>query len=394
MHVKPSRNVLRIVATIGIILLGLFSALLIYTLALRYIPISLPAPSGNYHVGRVEYNFTDASRIDTLASQNNTKRKLVVWVWYPTNAAIQANRALYFPEAWANALNGYQAFNQLGLHNYVDILTNSIGNAPIAHDSSKYPLLIMEPGLGLSAPDYTVYAENLASHGYIVVGITPTYSADVTVFLNGTIARQTQKGLISNINSNVDGSRLLNVWTQDVIFVMNQMVDLNKNKASMFYDMADIQKIGIFGHSFGGATALNVCLKASRCRAGADIDGSPFGDVVGQPETKPFLYIAHDYLTPCGISCSSMQQLYNNTDAPAYLMSIKGTNHLNYSDASLQYSFPLDFSGNFGPVDKLRALSISNAYLVSFFDKYLKGRGSPLLLNASKYPEVTFNSKG
>ncbi len=251
----------------------------------------------------------------------------------------------------------------------------------------------MEPGLGLSTPDYTVYAENLASHGYIVAGITPTYSADVTVFLNGTIASQTQKGLISTINGNADGNRLLNVWTQDVIFVMNQMVDLNKNKANIFYAMVDIQKIGIFGHSFGGATALNVCLKDSRCRAGADIDGSPFGDVVGEPETKPFLYIAHDYLTSCGIRCSSLQQLYNNMDVPAYLMSIKGTNHLNYSDTSLQYAFPLDFSGNFGHINKLRALSISNAYLVSFFDKYLKGRGSPLLVNASKFPEVTFNSR-
>ncbi len=219
------------------------------------------------------------------------------------------------------------------------------------------------------------------------------YSADVTVFLNGTIASQTQKGLISTINSNADGNRLLNVWTQDVIFVMNQMVDLNKNKANIFYAMVDIQKIGIFGHSFGGATALNICLKDSRCRAGADIDGSPFGDVVGQPETKPFLYIAHDYLRTCRISCSSIHSLFQAGGAGLPL-SIKGTNHLNYSDTSLQYAFPLDFSGNFGSVDKLRVLSISNAYLVSFFDKYLKDRGSPLSLSVSKYPEVTFNSRG
>ncbi len=121
-RIKPFRNALRIAATIGIILLGLFCILLIYTLALRYIPVSLPTPSGTYHVGRVEYNFTDASRIDTLAPQNDTKRKLVVWAWYPTNAAIQANRALYFPNAWANALNDYQGFNQLGLHNYTEYI--------------------------------------------------------------------------------------------------------------------------------------------------------------------------------------------------------------------------------------------------------------------------------
>jgi predicted dienelactone hydrolase len=41
-------------------------------------------------------------------------------------------------------------------------------------------VLIMGPGLGAAASDYTVLAEDLASHGYIVVGYTPTYSTDVT----------------------------------------------------------------------------------------------------------------------------------------------------------------------------------------------------------------------
>lgn len=223
-RLKPAkgsfRKVLRLCtyAVGGILILG--ALVLIYALALRYVPYRLPAPTGGFHVGRTEYDFTDSSRVDPLAPQKNTKRKLIVMAWYPTDTLIKGKRAPYFPSAWANALNTYQGFNQFGLHDYGSMRTNASANVPIAHDGNKFPVLILEPGLGLTAPDYTLYAENLASHGYIVAGVTPTYSADVAVFLDGSIAKQNQLGLISNANSNSDAERLLDIWTRDVTFVV------------------------------------------------------------------------------------------------------------------------------------------------------------------------------
>lgn len=35
--------------------------------------------------------------------------------------------------------------------------------------------------MGLAAPEFSALAEGIASHGYIVAGVTPTYSANVTV---------------------------------------------------------------------------------------------------------------------------------------------------------------------------------------------------------------------
>ena len=50
---------------------------------------------------------------------------------------------------------------------------------------------------------------------------------------------------------------------------------------------------------------------------------------------------------------------------------------------------PSDFI--FGSIDPTRAVAITNAYLVAFFDQYLGGTHEPLLASPSTdYPEVTF----
>ena len=43
-------------------------------------------------------------------------------------------------------------------------------DAPLAAGGAPHPVLVFAPGLGLAASDYTTIAEDLASHGYIVVG--------------------------------------------------------------------------------------------------------------------------------------------------------------------------------------------------------------------------------
>jgi len=62
---------------------------------------------------------------------------------------------------------------------------HAIANAHISTTQDRYPVLIFEPGLGNLPTDSTTVIEDLVSHGYIVVGITPTYSASIVVFPDG-----------------------------------------------------------------------------------------------------------------------------------------------------------------------------------------------------------------
>src|SRR5258707_3867304 len=180
--------------------------------------------------------------------------------------------------------------------------------APLATDAARYPVLIFEPGLGNIPTQYTTLLEDLASHGYIIFAITPTYSSDVVVFPDGRVVKATPAGkLDTNANPQTAANQLVMVWSKDVNFVMNQLDRLNMTPGNMFSGHLDLARLGVFGHSFGGATAAQVCHMDARCKAGINIDGDLAGDVVQTGLTKPFMVIQHDVGSCSDSDCRSFQ---------------------------------------------------------------------------------------
>lgn len=131
---------------------------------------SLPAPTGPYAVGRSSYHWIDRSREETFTKKKGDKRELMAFVWYPANKpGPHATTAAYLPGKWGDerqkeAGNFSFATQRLGA-----VRTHSFKDAPVAEKTGRYPVLVMEPGLGPLPTDYTTLAENLASHGYVVV---------------------------------------------------------------------------------------------------------------------------------------------------------------------------------------------------------------------------------
>lgn len=60
----------------------------------RRTEITLPTPTGSIAVGRGIYDWTDDKTLDTLAPVPGTKRELLVWIWYPAEAAQSAARTI------------------------------------------------------------------------------------------------------------------------------------------------------------------------------------------------------------------------------------------------------------------------------------------------------------
>lgn len=67
---------------------------------------------------------------------------------------------------------------------------------------------------------------------------------------------------------------------RDTKFLVDELQQLNGDSSSKFARRLDLQRLGMFGPSFGGATALQFCHDDFRCKAGIDIDGAPFGSIV------------------------------------------------------------------------------------------------------------------
>jgi dienelactone hydrolase len=354
----------------------------------------LPAPTGPYAVGRMEYDWTDQARTDALAPQAGARRELVVWAWYPATQVSGARVAAYLPQAWARLSDQQHGrIGQLLFQSNDSIQTHSVENARLATAATRFPVLIFEPGLGNLPTQYTTLLEDLASHGYIIFAIAPTYSADVVVFPNGRVAEASAAGKPGDTPNEQAYTRLVTVWAQDVVFVMNQLERLNTISGTMWSQHLDLTRLGIFGHSFGGATAAQVCLMDVRCKAGIDLDGSLFGPVVQTGLRKPFLVIQSE---PCSTSdCRTFQSeiqaiLRTVPNHEGYHLTIKGVQHYNFSDSAVYFS-PERALGVLGSIDGARGLQITRAYVRAFFDRYLNEIPAPLLQGPSRaYPEVQF----
>lgn len=366
--------------------------------------LTLPAPGGSFTVGRTQYDWVDRTRTDTLAGQPGQPRELAVWVWYPGEAnPSAATQAPYLPLYWSQARDKDQgSLGQLIEHRVSAIANPAYLGLPVAGAQPAYPVLVMEPGMGSSVPDYTIFAENLASLGYVVVGINPTYTSNVIAFSDGRVVLGSAKGTIPDADSlaqaDADGSRILSVWTQDVVFVLDQLDRLNADQASPFYQRLDLAHTGIFGHSFGGATAFAVCQRDARCKAGANLDGDPFSSEMNAPVTQPFLFLTEDYSQGClnVPTCAPMLNMSHLVSpGPAYFLQVSGAKHFNFTDLPIRQvglvHLLFNAAGYTGSIDPGRGLQISNAYLAAFFDRYLKGRDNGLLNGPStSYPEVKF----
>ena len=91
------------------------------------------------------------------------------------------------------------------------------------------------------------------------------------------------------------------------------------------------------GHSLGGATAPQFCHDDSRCKAGIDIDGIPFGSVVQDSLHQPFFIILSDHRKEAGpeppIVERKLESIYSKLPAGmGWQVMIEGANHFTFSD--------------------------------------------------------------
>jgi dienelactone hydrolase len=362
--------------------------------------LALPAPGGPYPVGRLEQDWTDGTRPDPLAELPGQPRRLAVWIWYPAAPVSGESPAPYFPPAWALARDQDQGIGILIEREPLTIQSQSYENAPLSTARPAYPVLIFQPGMGPSVPDYTLLAESLASQGYVVVGLNPTYTSNLVVFADGRVVTRSAQGAIPDSASPEEadriGSRLMTIWAADVHFAIDHLSALEADPASPFYQRLDLDRLGIWGHSFGGATAIYVCQRDTRCKAGADLDGTPFSLERNAAIPVPFLLLNEDQSQSCDLYCQRMRQMAARIQpGPGYDLSVSGAGHFNFSDLPLRQS-PLvrplfRLTRYTGSIDALRGEQLTATYLLAFFDQSLNGNPSELLQGPSVlFPEVQF----
>ena len=368
--------------------------------------ITLPAPTGAFAVGRAIYDWTDEATFDTLAPVSGTKRELLVWIWYPATAA-QSATAEYLPAALCEEVERDLGtlLGKFLTRDLSKVQPHSIRNADVSPEERSYPVVIMRAGASSEVWNYSTLAEDLASHGYVVVGFDAPYRTSVVVFPDGRVMRRTPENNPELCEGQEQEqqircvTRVLAAWTADIGFVLDRLERLNATDASgKFKGRLDMTRVGVFGHSFGGATALQFCHDDSRCKAGIDVDGRPFGSVIRTGLHQPFLFLLSDHRRESDPESeqikANIQSIYERLPPDGRLeVVIRGANHFLFSDdgALLKSHIVMRILRALGVVgiDGRRQLAVTVYCVHSFFDAYLKGASaSPLRISPARYPEI------
>ena len=361
--------------------------LCILTLGLLWIlPVfSLPRPTGDHPVGTTgPISWVDTSRsLPGDATPTGPRRELVVQIWYP---AASGSR-------WGDQAR-YARRKELSLaHSYLAaIRTNSVLNAPIADNEGKYPVLLFGHRWAGSRIQNTFLIEDLASHGYVVVAVDHPLNAARVQLADGTVIESDRALALTNLEATTAPAILeiwgkeLGIWLADDQFVLDK---LQANNDGWFSNRLDMNRVGAFGHSFGGAASTDLLGRDPRVKAAVNLDGWTFQGL-DHRTTEPFLML-NEGAAAIPHPETGVEGTLNTTDSDAVNGSLKkyggyrafvgGAQHLDFTDQTL-FS-PLRSLTFTGPIKGERVREITRGLVLGFFNQTLKGKGE-----IPTYPEV------
>ena len=348
----------------------------------------LPAPTGRQSVGSTSLHLVDTSRPDPWVPERPF-RELMVSLWYPAKAPV-GERTRYMTPTESELLLTDGGITDVPLDILSRTRTNSFVDAPPAGRPNSLPLVVLSPGFGKPRSELTALAEDLASHGYIVVGVEHTYESVATTFPDGRVttcvACQVDK-------DEAAWRRLTEGRAADISFVLDELTRRNPKWSGS--GLIDQSRIAMVGQSVGGASAQTTMLRDARVRAGIDMDGSTYGSIPTGGLSRPFLFLgrAGQYTPGSGPEAASWEKDWPLLTGWKRWLLVSGAVHVSFTDLGvLVDQLGIDAGAELAGV---RGLAITRAYVLAFLDQHLRHRSQPLLAGPSAdYPEVTFCSGG
>jgi dienelactone hydrolase len=434
--------------------------------------LTTAAPTGEYEVGTVSLHLIDSARQDPWWSTPHA-RELMITVWYPAEGTHGGDLA---PWMTAGALSYYRT--EL-IQNLTDPMPPNLGfdggmgpapdggpgagdggggapnsgpppsqpppaddsplevsldgvDFPVTHarigaparvSGAPYPIVLYAPGFPADRETGTMLVEDLASHGYVVVTIGFTYDAPEVEFPGGRVE-------LKRPDLDPDGSySTVKTRVADARFVLDQLIaiahgtnpDAERHALpARLRACMDTNKVGIFGHSLGGAAAAQSMANDARFNVGINLDGhvvptvsinglsdeellkllKEIAEKVGE---RPFMIMSSGGRGPDELGVL-MSGFWSQLHGWRRFLSLAGAAHGSYTDEiSLLYQLAqggaIEEKGG-GPVpstrwseiDPLRAVEIERVYIKAFFELHLRNRDNHLLDGLSgSYPEIAFH---
>ncbi|MCR4598654.1 MAG: hypothetical protein K5678_06450 [Acetatifactor sp.] len=342
--------------------------------------------TGAYEVGMVSAILTDESRLETFEN-DGSHREVPIYVYYPKNLKD------------GGAMTG----------------------------NEEFPVVYFSHGaFGYYQSNSSTYVE-LASNGYVVISMDHPYHSFFTKDTDGkTILVDMEFIQTALVVGNAEDGEIpeeeifettrawMNLRMADMRFVIGETLaqsdflkkdntpgqawyvakDSDAQKMALALSMIDAEKVGVMGHSLGGATSVTIGRQMRDVvDAVIDFDGTMLGEELAY-ENGAYVYPAEPYPVPLLSFNNEKHQKTMETYGTLYVNGavlanarygrytyVKGTGHMNYTDLPLISPFLASKLGT-GRVDAKKCIETMNEITLQFFDHYLKGTGKLQILES------------
>ena len=282
-----------------------------------------------------------------------------------------------------------------------------------AAGGERFPLVVFSHGaFGYYQSNTSTYME-LASNGYVVAALDHPHHAFFTHDTDGKTVLADMDFISTAMNLNSMDDRevqyaLYRDWmalrTADMNFAVDEIKTAAQTGAAdeswyisekdggaiqTVLGMTDVSRIGLMGHSMGGATAVQLGRERSDIAAVIDLDGTMLGEYIGV-ENGEMLVRDDPYTVPV-LDLNNWESYNNNEEyiargfpypnvevvghaADGFSVGIRDSRHMDFTDLPLLSPFLGKVLGS-GERSTEETMTIVNSLVLSFFNCYLKGEG-------------------
>jgi Predicted dienelactone hydrolase len=307
--------------------------------------------TGEHRIRREDCFYTDTSRIEAYAD-DGSYRELPVSFWYPADC----------PEP------------------------------------RSCPLVVFSHGsFGMKNSNETLYRE-LASHGYVVCAIDHTYQCFSTKLSNGKTVRLS-RAFMKEIAADSPQDRpeqslphfenWMKIRTGDINFVLDTLIEMaaEERGEGSVYDLFDVSRICVMGHSLGGSAALGVGRQRDDIAAVISLEAPFICDIQSVDADGNYIFAQAEYPVPVlniysDASWEHLKEWKQYAENARLLemesddicnVHLSGAGHFSLTDLSLSspfLTFVFDgFKTNDAPRETLKKI---NRICLSFLDEHMK----------------------
>lgn len=333
----------------------------------------ISAPHGAYSVGRQAFTVVDDAREERWGPAPGGPRRIAVTVWYPAHAGYVGTPSPWIGDAddVIGAVAERLRLPEFTLGHLRTVTTAAADDAPVSADA-PFPMVIFSHGWSGATFLHTDQLVELASHGYVVVGIDHTYAALASV-LDDHVAVLDVTSLPADPDDDefVAAGALISTFSADVERVFSAVTG-----QLAISDIIDPTRIALTGHSTGGGAAIMTCSRVRWCDAvvGADPWVEPLpDDLVGDGLDVPLLSIRSEEWTDTD-NDARLRRLHAASRGSEGRISIAGSQHQDFTlvPAVVRAGEVL---GMHGPnADDTHVLAVD--WTRRFLDHHLRGIGT------------------